>query len=62
MVHALAESTWEGADARADAQWLNQIEADHDNVRAALVWLEQIGDRRGAPPLAGVALAVLASS
>jgi predicted ATPase len=40
----LAERTWEGVDARADAHWLDQIEADHDNVRAALVVLNQTGD------------------
>jgi non-specific serine/threonine protein kinase len=52
-VIALAESTWHGADAKADAAWLNQIEADHDNVRAALVWLEQSGDAEALLRLAG---------
>ncbi|HEU0114876.1 MAG TPA: LuxR C-terminal-related transcriptional regulator [Thermomicrobiales bacterium] len=49
----LAESTWIGVDARADAAWLNQLEADLDNVRAALVWLEQSGDAAGLLRLAG---------
>jgi len=50
---AMAENTWQGVDARADAEWLNQIEADHDNVRAALVWLDQIGDPEALLRLAG---------
>jgi predicted ATPase len=50
---AMAENTWQGVDARADADWLNQIEADHDNVRAALVWLDQIGDAEALLRLAG---------
>ncbi|MFL5758953.1 MAG: ATP-binding protein [Thermomicrobiales bacterium] len=49
----LAERTWAGIDARADAQWLDEIETDHDNVRAALVWLEQSGDAEGLLRLAG---------
>jgi predicted ATPase/DNA-binding CsgD family transcriptional regulator len=50
---AMAESTWQGVDARANAEWLNQIEADHDNVRAALVWLDQTGDSEALLRLAG---------
>ncbi len=49
----LAERTWQGADARADAAWLDQIEADHDNVRAALVWLNQTGNYEGLLRLSG---------
>jgi non-specific serine/threonine protein kinase len=49
----LAERTWQGVDAKADAVWLNQVEADHDNVRAALVWLEQTGDAGALLRLAG---------
>jgi predicted ATPase/DNA-binding NarL/FixJ family response regulator len=50
---AIAENTWKGLDARADAEWLNQIEADHDNVRAALVWLDQTGDSEALLRLVG---------
>jgi len=52
-VTQLAESTWHGADAKADAAWLNRVEADHDNVRAALVWLEQSGNAEALLRLAG---------
>src|SRR5262249_15887522 len=49
----LAERTWQGVDAKADAAWLDQVEADHDNVRAALAWLEQTGDAEALLRLAG---------
>jgi DNA-binding CsgD family transcriptional regulator len=49
----MAERTWVAFDARADAEWLDQIEADHDNVRAVLGWLEQTGDAEGLLRLAG---------
>lgn len=50
---ALAEQAWGAIDARADADWLNRIEADRDNAWAALVWLEQSGDAEGLLRLAG---------
>jgi predicted ATPase len=50
---ATAENTWQGLDARADVDWLNQIEADHDNLRAAFVWLDQTGDSEALLRLAG---------
>jgi non-specific serine/threonine protein kinase len=49
----VAERTWQGVDAKADAAWLDQVEADHDNVRAVLVWLEQTGDAEALLRLAG---------
>jgi predicted ATPase/DNA-binding CsgD family transcriptional regulator len=50
----MAERTWEGFDARADAAWLDQIEADHDNIRAVLVWLDQTRDSAELLRLAGL--------
>jgi len=36
-----------------DIDLLNRVEAEHDNVRAALAWLEQTGDAEGLLRLAG---------
>jgi predicted ATPase/DNA-binding CsgD family transcriptional regulator len=49
----LAERSWERFTSKADAEWLDQVEADHDNLRAALVWLEQNDDTAAALRLAG---------
>ena len=36
-----------------DLGWLSRVEAEHDNVRAALAWLERTGDVEGLLRLAG---------
>jgi predicted ATPase/DNA-binding CsgD family transcriptional regulator len=51
----LAERFWESfvAEFSAFLEWLDRIEADLDNVRAALAWLERTGDAAGVLRLAG---------
>jgi non-specific serine/threonine protein kinase len=51
----LAEQFWESlvSEWSAFMEWLDRIEADLDNVRAALAWLEQTGDATGVLQLAG---------
>jgi predicted ATPase len=50
---ALAERTWERFAQGLDAHWLDRLEADYANLRAALAWLEQRGDGDGLVRLAG---------
>src|SRR5215213_2435829 len=46
-----AESSMRGG--AAQARWLDRLEADHPNLRAALTWFEQTGDAEGGARLAG---------
>ena len=47
---AIAEARIVGPEERA---WLEQLEAEHDNLRAALRWLIEQGDANGALGLSG---------
>ncbi len=50
---ALAEEAAPKYHSRDQVKWLNYIEREHDNIRAALAWLEQHGNLEAALRLAG---------
>ena len=54
-VVSLVEASFAPLYARVDHPWLNRLDADQDNVRAALTWFEHSGDAEGLLRLAGAA-------
>ena len=56
---ALAEEAEPNLSVGSHAEWLDRLERDHDNLRAALDWLEASGDERACPAAGGGAVAVL---
>jgi non-specific serine/threonine protein kinase len=54
-VVTLVEASFAPLYARVDHRWLERLDADHDNVRAALAWFEHRGDAEGLLRLAGAA-------
>lgn len=50
---ALAEEAATKYHSREQVKWMDQIEREHDNIRAALAWLEQHDDLEAALRLAG---------
>jgi non-specific serine/threonine protein kinase len=50
---ALAEEAMPYLSSTADPAWLNRLEAEHDNLLAALSWLADSGDVAGTVRLAG---------
>jgi predicted ATPase/DNA-binding CsgD family transcriptional regulator len=51
----LVEQSWIGMVQKSEWDWLNRVDAERDNLRAALTWLEEIGDAEGMLRLAGSA-------
>ncbi len=52
---ALVENAWYPMFMFGAMEWLLRLEAEHDNVRAALSWFDQIGDGAGLVRLTGSA-------
>jgi predicted ATPase len=50
---ALGETAEEGLQGAAQVAWLERLERDHDNLRAALAWLPERGEIEAALRLAG---------
>jgi predicted ATPase/DNA-binding CsgD family transcriptional regulator len=52
---ALIEEAWTAIIIRFESGWLARLDAERDNVRSALRWLETVGDSEGLLRLAGAA-------
>jgi predicted ATPase/DNA-binding CsgD family transcriptional regulator/Tfp pilus assembly protein PilF len=52
---ALLEEAWTAIIIRFESGWLSRLDAERDNVRTALSWLETTGDHEGLLRLAGAA-------
>ena len=50
---ALGDASWRGVEPHFELDWAAKVDADRDNVRAALTWLEGIGEGEGMLRLAG---------
>jgi non-specific serine/threonine protein kinase len=54
-VLALIEESWIGMVQDSEWDWLDRVDAERDNLRAALSWLEETGDAEGLLRLTGAA-------
>jgi non-specific serine/threonine protein kinase len=52
---ALVEEAWAAIIIRFEAGWLARLDAERDNVRSALGWLDMVGDGAGLLRIAGAA-------
>jgi predicted ATPase/DNA-binding CsgD family transcriptional regulator len=52
-VLVLIEDSWFGMIQDSEWDWLDRVDAERDNLRAALSWLEETGDAEGLLRLAG---------
>jgi predicted ATPase len=52
---ALVEEAWTAITMRFESGWLARLDAERDNVRSALGWLETVGDGEGLLRIAGAA-------